>query len=302
MKKIVFLFLTVLMTSGAFAQDILHFKDGRTYEAQVIEIAETKVRFHKMSDLKGKVYGVNKNKLTKVVYESGKTVSFVKTTTPAKTETESDTIMRAIPTEGEDTKISAADAIPDDIPLERPDTTHHEVAHHKFVRNSVSIGPRFALPMADLGDDIETGFGAVASFDLGMNEHFAFTGSFGFTQHKIKENPLNSGTKTLTPMQAGINYEGIFIELVSGLVKSRNTYNAYTDTTTSTVTSNKLETLGNFSYAPAIGYKTHGVNLRVAYAFIPQKSKDYSYVSVGLLLDILNSRKPGEKKTTAPAH
>jgi len=71
MKKIVLVLLSVLITSFAFAQDIIITKEGNKIEAKVLEINEYDIKYKKLENLDGPVYTMKKSDIASIIYENG---------------------------------------------------------------------------------------------------------------------------------------------------------------------------------------------------------------------------------------
>lgn len=69
MKNIFFLFL--LLSFGAFAQDVLNKKNGETINAKVLEVNPDNVKYKKTDNQDGTTYTVDKKELAGITYANG---------------------------------------------------------------------------------------------------------------------------------------------------------------------------------------------------------------------------------------
>lgn len=73
MKKTIYLLtVTLLFSIQAFSQDKIYKKNGEIVEAKVIEIGETEIKYKVFTDQDGPIYAVDKDRLTKIIYQSGR--------------------------------------------------------------------------------------------------------------------------------------------------------------------------------------------------------------------------------------
>ena len=71
MKKLL-VFLLLLCSVSAFAQDVIVKKDGSTVVCRVIEVTASEITYKKWSDLKGSNYVMDKSLVSAINYENGK--------------------------------------------------------------------------------------------------------------------------------------------------------------------------------------------------------------------------------------
>lgn len=69
MKNIFFLFL--LLSCGAFAQDVLNKKNGETINAKVLEVNPDNVKYKKTDNQDGPTYTIDKKELAGITYANG---------------------------------------------------------------------------------------------------------------------------------------------------------------------------------------------------------------------------------------
>lgn len=79
MKKLL-LFLFLLCSMSAFAQDVIVKKDGSTVVCRVIEVTSSEITYKKWSDLNGSNYVMDKSLVSAINYENGKKETFSETT------------------------------------------------------------------------------------------------------------------------------------------------------------------------------------------------------------------------------
>ncbi|MDB5121199.1 MAG: hypothetical protein JWN56_2417 [Sphingobacteriales bacterium] len=77
MKRNLYLVLVVTLFSlRCFAQDKIYKKNGDVVEAKVIEIGESEIKYKIFTDQEGPTYSVDKDRLTKIIYQSGREETF----------------------------------------------------------------------------------------------------------------------------------------------------------------------------------------------------------------------------------
>jgi len=84
-RALVFIFLFLLAGFSAGAQDIIQKHNGETIEALVIDISPGVIKYRKFSQPNGPVFSIAREQVDRIMYESGKTVTFEseeKTTRP----------------------------------------------------------------------------------------------------------------------------------------------------------------------------------------------------------------------------
>lgn len=79
MKKLL-VFLLLLCSVSAFAQDVIVKKDGSTVVCRVEKVTATEVTYKLWSDLKGSSFIIDKSLVSAINYESGKKETFSETT------------------------------------------------------------------------------------------------------------------------------------------------------------------------------------------------------------------------------
>ncbi len=75
-KYLLLLFIFFSATSAVQAQDKIHRKNGKIILAKVIEIGTSDIKYKIFEEADGPVYVLEKDHITKIVFESGKTESF----------------------------------------------------------------------------------------------------------------------------------------------------------------------------------------------------------------------------------
>lgn len=76
MKKILLVLLAVLITSSAFAQDIIVTNDGKKINSKVTEINENDIRYKDFENLEGPAYTLKKSEIASILYENGQVEIF----------------------------------------------------------------------------------------------------------------------------------------------------------------------------------------------------------------------------------
>lgn len=77
MKKNIYLLLVIILFSlPSFAQDKIYKKNGDVVEAKVIEIGESEIKYKIFTDQEGPTYSVDKDRLSKIVYQGGREETF----------------------------------------------------------------------------------------------------------------------------------------------------------------------------------------------------------------------------------
>lgn len=71
MKRLLFSFVAIMLTSVCFAQDIIVRKDGSTIKTRVIKVRKSEVEYKKYENLNGPSYTISKNDLQSITYENG---------------------------------------------------------------------------------------------------------------------------------------------------------------------------------------------------------------------------------------
>ena len=78
-KNIYLLFVVTLFSLQAFAQDKLYKKNGDVIEAKVLEVNEAEIKYKIFTDQEGPTYTVDKDRLSKIVYQSGREETRIRT-------------------------------------------------------------------------------------------------------------------------------------------------------------------------------------------------------------------------------
>ena len=71
MKKISLILLSVLITSFAFAQDVIITKDGKKIESKILEVNEYDIKYKNFENPDGPTYTMKKSEIATIVYEGG---------------------------------------------------------------------------------------------------------------------------------------------------------------------------------------------------------------------------------------
>lgn len=76
--KHLFLLLSIsFMGSIAFSQDIIFKRNGNQLKGKVVEVGTTEIKYKLPANLDGPLYSVDKNNISKVVYEDGRVENYV---------------------------------------------------------------------------------------------------------------------------------------------------------------------------------------------------------------------------------
>ena len=76
-RNIYFFIAAMLFSLQALAQDKIYKKNGDVVEAKVIEIGETEIKYKIFTDQEGPTYSVDKDRLKKIIYQTGREETFV---------------------------------------------------------------------------------------------------------------------------------------------------------------------------------------------------------------------------------
>lgn len=71
MKKILLVLLSVLITSSAFAQDIIVTKEGKKIESKVLEVNVDDIKFKNLDNVDGPIYTMRKSEIATILYANG---------------------------------------------------------------------------------------------------------------------------------------------------------------------------------------------------------------------------------------
>ncbi len=77
-KTLVVIAFFSITSNYSIAQDIIHFRNGSTLEAKVLEISDSKVEYVKIANIDGPHYSVSKTEIVKIIYNNGTMDEFIK--------------------------------------------------------------------------------------------------------------------------------------------------------------------------------------------------------------------------------
>jgi hypothetical protein len=77
MKYLLLLLMVGFFSSGAFSQDIIFKRNGTQVKGKVVEVGTTEIKYKLPDNLDGPLYAVDKNTISKVVYENGRVENYV---------------------------------------------------------------------------------------------------------------------------------------------------------------------------------------------------------------------------------